>query len=58
MKAKRKREGDHLKPLHMFRDIGPPVAEADFRPGICGNPEETLAAAFVKMGRDYGGPLP
>jgi hypothetical protein len=60
MKAKREREPDdhRERPLHMFGDVGPAIAEADYRPGICGNPEETLAAAFIKMKRDYGGPLP
>ncbi|WP_420971603.1 hypothetical protein [Bradyrhizobium sp. B120] len=43
--------------LHMFGDVGPPIEAPDWRPRICGNPEERLAAAFLAMGRDYGGPL-
>jgi hypothetical protein len=46
-----------LRPGHVFRDPGPPIAEADYRPRISGNPEQILAAAFIKLGRDYGGPL-
>jgi len=60
-KAKReKAEGDddrRLRPLHMFGDVGPPIAEADYRPRIHGNPVETLRAALISMGRDYSGPL-
>jgi hypothetical protein len=44
-----------LRPLHMFGDIGPAIAEADYKPRISGNPEVTLAAAFILMKRDYGG---
>lgn len=57
-KAKRDDDDRRLRPLHMYRDIGPAVAEADYRPRIHGNPEETLAAAFIREGQDYGGPLP
>jgi|HubBroStandDraft_4_1064222.scaffolds.fasta_scaffold1451667_1 hypothetical protein len=62
-KRKRKRrnrddDDSYQRPLHMFHDIGPPVAEADFRALIYGNPEQILATAFIKMKRDYGGPLP
>jgi hypothetical protein len=39
----------------MFGDIGPAIAEADYKPRISGNPEVTLAAAFMLMKRDYGG---
>jgi hypothetical protein len=46
-----------LAPLHMFGDIGPAIGEADYRPRIYGNPETILAAAFLKMKKDYGGPL-
>jgi hypothetical protein len=67
MKAKRepgadsKSERDYdLKgrQLHTYRDPGPAVEAPDFKPRIFGNPEEALAAAFVKLGRDFGGPLP
>lgn len=57
-KAKRERDDDRrLRPLHMYGDIGPAVEAPDYRPRISGNPEETLAAAFIREGRDYGGPL-
>jgi hypothetical protein len=39
----------------MFGDIGPAIAEADYKPRISRNPEVTLAAAFILMKRDYGG---
>jgi hypothetical protein len=42
---------------HTFRDPGEPIKEADYRPRISGNPEQTLATAFILMKRDYGGPL-
>lgn len=64
MKAKRARISEdeptdrRLKPLHMFGDIGPAIADADYQPRIYGNPEQSLATAFIKMKRDYGGPLP
>jgi hypothetical protein len=64
MKAKRERASEddsddrRLKPGHMFRDIGPAVEEADYRPRTYGIPEQTLAAAFIAKKRDYGGPLP
>lgn len=45
------------RPKHMFRDVGPPIAEADYKPRIYGNPEAALEAAFIAMKRDYGGPL-
>jgi hypothetical protein len=41
----------------MFHDIGPAIAEADYRPPIYGNPEDILAAAFAEMKQDYGGQL-
>jgi hypothetical protein len=47
-----------LEAKHMFGDVGPPIEQADYRPRIYGNPETILAAAFIKMKRDYGGPLP
>jgi len=65
LKAKRERDDredestDHrLKPQHMFRDIGPAVEQADYRPRTSENPEQILATAFIEMKRDYGGPLP
>jgi hypothetical protein len=58
-REKTERDDDcRLKPGHEFRDPGPAIKEADYQPRICGNPEQTLAAAFIKMKRDYGGPLP
>ena len=45
------------QPSHHFRDIGEPIGDADYQPRISGNPEQTLAAAFTSMKRDYGGPL-
>jgi hypothetical protein len=41
-----------------MQDNGPAIADADYRPRIYGIPEQTWAAAFIKMKRDYGGPLP
>jgi len=52
------RANDRQQPSHMFHDVGPAIAEADCRPRIYGNPEETLEAALTLMKRDYGGPLP
>ena len=46
-----------LRPLHLFGDIGPAVAEADYHPRVYGVPEQSLAAAFIQMKRDYGGAL-
>jgi hypothetical protein len=46
------------KPKHMFRDIGPAVEQADYKPITVRNSEEDLAAIFALLGRDYGGPLP
>ena len=43
---------------HVFRDIGPTVAEADYRPRIYGDPDQALTLIFARLGRDYGGPLP
>jgi hypothetical protein len=55
-RAERERADDRrLRPLHMFGDIGPAIAEADYKPRISRNPEVTLAAAFILMKRDYGG---
>jgi hypothetical protein len=47
-----------LKPSHMFRDIGPAVAETDFWRRIYGNPEQILATAFIKMKRDTAAGCP
>lgn len=60
MKAKSEDESDdrRLVPLHRFHDIGPAIADADYRPRIFGNPEQAMAEAFIKIGFDYGGPLP
>ena len=58
MKKLKRADDRHLRPLHMFRDVGPAIADADYKPRISGNPEETLAAAFIREGQDYGGPLP
>ena len=67
MKAKRepgadsKSERDYdLKgrQLHTYRDPGPAVEAPDFKPRIFGNPEQAMAEAFIKIGFDYGGPLP
>jgi hypothetical protein len=58
MKAERDDADRRFEPKRQYRDVGPPVAEPDFRPRSCGNAEETLAAAFLKMGADYGRPLP
>jgi hypothetical protein len=57
MKAERE-DDRRLRPLHMFGDIGPAIAEADYKPITVRNPEEDLAAIFALLGRDYGGPLP
>ena len=47
-----------LRPLHMFGDIGPAIAEADYKPIVVQkDPEQSLAVAFLKLGRDYGGPF-
>jgi hypothetical protein len=43
---------------HTFKDPGSPIAEAEYQPRVYGNPEQTLAAAFIAMKQDYGGPLP
>ena len=42
----------------MFRDIGPAVEQADYKPITVRNPVEDLALIFARLGRDYGGPLP
>jgi hypothetical protein len=64
IKAKRKRypsddrDSDRREmPSHRFRDIGPPAADPDFRPRIYGDPDQSLALIFARIGRDYGGPL-
>ena len=58
MKAERD-DDRRLKPGHQFRDPGEPIIENDYKPrSICGDPEQTLAAAFVREGQDYGGKLP
>jgi hypothetical protein len=44
-------------PGHTFRDPGPAVDAPDFRPRIYGNPERLLESAFLRMKRDYGGPI-
>jgi hypothetical protein len=46
-----------FEPKRQYHDIGPAIAEAEFRPRIFGNPEQTLGATFIAMGKDYGGPL-
>lgn len=46
------------KQVRHYADIGPPCGDADYKPRISGNPEESLAAAFRKLGKDYGGALP
>jgi len=58
MKAEDEPADRRLKPQHMFRDIGPAVEQADYKPITVRNPEEDLAAIFALLGRDYGGPLP
>ena len=60
MKKREKAERDddrRLRPLHVFGDVGPAIAEADYQPRVYGVPEHGLAAAFIRMGRDYGGPV-
>jgi hypothetical protein len=52
-------EGDRrFEPKRQYHDVGPALADADFRPRIFGNPEQILAEAFLKAGRDYAGLLP
>lgn len=46
-----------FEPKRMFHDVGPAIAEADYQPRVYGIAEQTLATAFIKMKRDYGGPL-
>jgi len=58
MKAKLDDDDRRLRPLHMFGDVGPAIAEADYQPRVYGIPEQTLAAAFNEMKQDYDGPLP
>jgi hypothetical protein len=55
---KPRRKSERLYAGHLFRDIGPPVNEADYEPIIRGIPEHALAVAFIEMKQDYGGPLP
>jgi hypothetical protein len=41
---------------HTFRDVGEPIGDPDFKPrAVRPNPEQELAAAFVALGKDYGG---
>jgi len=48
-----------FQPKRMYRGVGEPLSDPDFRPRIiCRNPEQILAEAFLKAGRDYAGPLP
>jgi hypothetical protein len=43
---------------HTFRDPGAPIAVRDWKPRtVKRDPEQILAAAFGKLGADYGGPL-
>jgi hypothetical protein len=58
-KTKRKRVDDTAgRRLHTYRDPGKPCPDPDFRPGISvKDPEECWAKAFVKMKRDYAGPM-
>jgi hypothetical protein len=58
-------EKEQWSPGHKFRDPGTPIAEPDFvaRPaknwwGRAVDPEQYLAEAFSKLGKDYGGKLP
>ena len=45
-------------PGHLFKDPGPAIAEPDWQPRtVRKNPESILAAAFGKIGADYGGPI-
>jgi hypothetical protein len=58
-REKGERDDDHrLRPLHMFGDIGPAIAEADYKPITLRHPGEDLATIFARLGRDYGGQLP
>jgi hypothetical protein len=62
-KARRKRDDEddsdrRLVPLHRFHDIGVAIESADFRPrSKCADPEQIMAAAFIRIGFDYGGRL-
>ena len=58
LKASVKPKREIEQASHTFKDPGPLVAEADYKPRVYGNPEEIFAAAFLKMGRDYAGQLP
>ena len=49
---------NQIKQPRHYGDVGPAIAEADYKPRISGNPEETLGLIFARLGRDYGGPLP
>jgi hypothetical protein len=40
-----------------FHDLGPPIEEPEWKPRVIGSPEQIMAAAFLEMKRDYGGPL-
>lgn len=44
--------------LHTFKDPGGLIEQADYQPiTIQKDPERILGAAFLKLGRDYGGPF-
>jgi hypothetical protein len=46
------------KPSHTFRDPGDAIAEDDYRHTVLQkDPEQSFAAVFLKLGRDYGGPF-
>jgi len=45
-------------PKHVFRPIGSALDEPDYLPRtVQKNPEQILAAIFLKLGRTYSGPL-
>jgi hypothetical protein len=44
--------------LHIFKDPGEAIDQADYQPRTYGIPEQRLAATFIEMKRDYGGRLP
>jgi hypothetical protein len=56
--ARKKNDNRALIASHIFRDPGPPIAEADYQPRtVQRDPQEFLAAIFREMGADYGGKL-
>jgi hypothetical protein len=51
-------EDRRLKPAHMFHDPGAAIMEAEYRPvSVQKDPVEDLRTIFIKLGRDFGGPL-